>query len=76
VDDSKRQSANHRCPLDEHALIERLKEWELEAHNHVVFASTMNEEVYHDGLEKAYRRVIDLIKSGRVRQQHRELTRK
>jgi hypothetical protein len=84
INDTHRQSREHRCPLDEHALVERLKEWELEAHLHDCDKCIHDSEEMHYmtcpcecmGEEKAYRRVIDLIQNGRVRQQHRELARK
>jgi hypothetical protein len=71
-----------RCPLDEHALVERLKEWELEAHKIASNCPTLGGNIslalnaHHTGQMKAYRRVIDLIENGRVRQQHRELMNK
>lgn len=77
INDTHRQSREHRCPLDEHALVERLKEWELDAHNSETFSRNGESTEYDDGIfkgeEKAYRRVIDLIQNGRVRQQHRML---
>lgn len=76
IDDSKRQSTEHHCPLDEHALVERLKEWELEAHNRCEKANYANQIISFGLAAKerdAYRRAIDLIENGRVRQQHRAL---
>jgi hypothetical protein len=64
----------HRCPLDEHALVERLKEWELKEHIAVAKHHGFTKGIEHESAEKAYRRVIDLIHNGRVRQQHRALS--
>jgi hypothetical protein len=62
-----------RCPMDEHALVERLKEWELDAHTMVENTRYKVNKPFYLGEEKAYGRVIDLIENGRVRQQHRAL---
>ncbi len=87
VDDSKRGEPT-RCPLDEHALVERLKEWELEAHNKrwkdkckdceynlacTVDSTSKTDVCGKTGERVILKRVIDLIQNGRVRQQHRQL---
>lgn len=78
---------DNRLPLDEHALVERLMEWELEAQElekHMELCRdgsvTKIDERRYDHLfgvyrreKESYRRVIDLIQNGRVRQQHRQL---
>lgn len=73
IDDSKRQSKSHRAPIDEYSLLSRLTSWELEehlsAHKHQGFTKGLE----HMAAEKAYRRVIELIQNGRVRQMHRRL---
>jgi len=73
INDTHRQSREHRCPIDEHALVERLKEWALEAHNKAENSKDGTETYGYARESLAYRRVIDLIQNGRVRQQHRTL---
>lgn len=65
IDDSKREAANRKDPLDEHALIARLIEWEIKAHLGAVKHSGYTKGLEHAAEERAYGRVIRLIQEGR-----------
>jgi hypothetical protein len=73
INDTHRQSREHRCPIDEHALVERLKEWELREHIAAAKHHGFTKGREHEAKVEAFHRVIDLIQNGRVRQQHRML---
>ena len=64
---------SHRCPIDEYAIIERLKDWELKAHNNASKHPGFTKGLEYKIEEKAYGRVINLIQNGRVRQAHHRL---
>lgn len=53
-------------PLDEHALITRLMEWEMKEHISAKKANPLTRKRSgHEEAEKAYGRVIRLIQEGR-----------
>ena len=58
-------SESDKPPLDEHALITRLMEWEIKAHLNAVKHSGYTKGLEHAAEEKAYGRVIRLIQEGR-----------
>jgi len=73
INDTHRQSKEHRCPIDEYALLSRLTELELKEHIAAAKHHGFTKGIEHESAEKAYHRVIELIQNGRVRQQHRTL---
>lgn len=58
----------NNCPLDEHALVERLKDWELKAHTNAAKHAGFTKGLEHQVEERCYGRIIRLIENGRVRQ--------
>jgi hypothetical protein len=64
IDDSKRE-VPHPKPLDEHALLTRLMEWEMKEHIAAKKHHGFTKGLEHAAEEKAYGRVIRLIQEGR-----------
>ena len=56
---------NDQTPLDEHALITRLTEWEMKEHIAAVRHHGFTKGLEHAVEEKSYGRVIRLIQEGR-----------